>query len=93
MLRTLLTGCGALLVLIGAGLLTLRHDPAGLGPLVFGLLLLLSLVLERRYKPAQTSGEGRPTGERFVDPTTGELMEVWYDPATGERSYVRVEKR
>jgi hypothetical protein len=30
----------------------------------------------------------RPTDERFVDPTTGVLMQVWVDPATGERRYV-----
>jgi hypothetical protein len=26
--------------------------------------------------------------ERFVDPTTGVPMQVWVDPATGERRYV-----
>jgi hypothetical protein len=30
------------------------------------------------------------TGERFVDPTSGRLMEVRYDPRTGERDYVEV---
>lgn len=30
----------------------------------------------------------RPTEERFVDPTTNVLMQVWVDPATGERRYV-----
>ena len=30
----------------------------------------------------------RRTPERFVDPTTGVRMEVWVDPATGERRYV-----
>ena len=30
----------------------------------------------------------RPTGERFVDPTTLVPMQVWIDPATGERLYV-----
>ena len=30
----------------------------------------------------------RPTEERFVDPTTGIPMQVWTDPATGERRYV-----
>jgi hypothetical protein len=27
------------------------------------------------------------TGERFQDPTTGELIEVWEDPRTGAREY------
>jgi hypothetical protein len=26
--------------------------------------------------------------ERFLDPSTGVLMRVWFDPATGERRYV-----
>jgi hypothetical protein len=30
----------------------------------------------------------RPTGERFVDPSTGVAMRVWLDPGTGERRYV-----
>jgi hypothetical protein len=29
------------------------------------------------------------TGERFVDPKSGELLEVWQQPRTGERAYVR----
>ncbi len=29
------------------------------------------------------------TGERFVDPGSGELLEVWSQPRTGERAYVR----
>ena len=30
----------------------------------------------------------RPTDERFVDPTTNVPMQVWIDPASGERRYV-----
>jgi hypothetical protein len=29
------------------------------------------------------------TDERFVDPSTGEPLEVWFHPASGERAYVR----
>ena len=60
--------------------------------LVNGSALTLGLVFERwRYKPVQTpsSAKGSPTGERFIDPETGVLMEVYYDAATGERTYVR----
>jgi hypothetical protein len=31
----------------------------------------------------------RFTGERFLDPPSGETVEVWYRPRTGERAYVR----
>jgi hypothetical protein len=30
----------------------------------------------------------RPTEERFLDPTTEVPLQVWVDPATGERRYV-----
>jgi hypothetical protein len=30
----------------------------------------------------------RPTQERFVDPTSEVEMQVWVDPATGDRRYV-----
>ena len=29
------------------------------------------------------------TAERFRDPKSGEMLEVWYCPRTGERAYVR----
>jgi len=29
------------------------------------------------------------TGERFIDPTSGETLEVWLRPQSGERAYVR----
>ena len=52
-------------------------------------VLLLALLFERRgYHPrAPDTASLRPTGERFVDPTTGEMVEVWEDPATGAREY------
>ncbi|MDE2148765.1 MAG: hypothetical protein KGJ55_02785 [Gammaproteobacteria bacterium] len=60
---------------------------------VNGLVLTLGVAWERwRYKSTlsrRPPGNWRPTGERFVDPETGRLTEVYYDPATGERSYVQ----
>jgi hypothetical protein len=43
------------------------------------------------YKPLQSKKPGAgwvKTGERFVDPDTGETVDVFYDPASGERQYV-----
>ena len=34
-----------------------------------------------------------PTGERFQDPTSGELIEVWEDPVRGEREYRPVKRQ
>lgn len=32
------------------------------------------------------------TEERFVDPSSGETLEVWFHPGTGERAYVRARR-
>jgi hypothetical protein len=33
-----------------------------------------------------------PTQERFVDPSSGETLEVWFDPQSGERTYVHAQR-
>jgi uncharacterized protein YbjQ (UPF0145 family) len=85
---------GFALLLLACGLVLLVVQPgAAFPPLAFGAILTLGTVFERwRYKPAETrqSARGQPTGERFVDPESGDLMEVYYEASTGERSYVRV---
>ena len=92
MLRTLVL-LSALLIL-GSGALLLWVRPAdALAALVFGGLLTFGTLFERwRYKWLHTAeaAKGVPTGERFVDPVSRELVEVYYDAATGERSYVKV---
>jgi hypothetical protein len=55
-----------------------------------GIILVSAVLLERkRYRTRgdRTQGDFQPTGERFVDPTTQRLMEVFYNSATGERDY------
>ena len=59
-----------------------------------GSILLLSLLFERWcYRPQinRHRGNWQRTGERFVDPGTGRLTEVLYNPETGERDYVAVD--
>jgi hypothetical protein len=49
--------------------------------------------MERKRYRAQVNrvqGYWQPTGERFVDPATERLMEVFYNKATGERDYREV---
>jgi hypothetical protein len=67
-------GCHATSVVVG-------------GPVIF-----VSLLVERwRYNAAHRAQSGdAPTGERFIDPESGDLMEVVYNKRTGERRYVRV---
>ncbi len=43
----------------------------------------------RRHAQTATPGTGwLPTAERFRDPTTGNIMRVWIDPADQSRHYV-----
>ncbi len=42
-----------------------------------------------RYRGSRKSADAtsQPTSEVFIDPTTGQRMRVWYNPATGRREY------
>ena len=51
------------------------------------LLIVGYVVYDRRYHGRPASGL-RPTNEVFRDPSTGKLMRVHENPATGEREYV-----
>jgi hypothetical protein len=55
-----------------------------------GLLIVGGILFERRgYRSRvdRTRGKWQPTGERFMDPTTGRLVEVYFNQQTGERDY------
>ena len=81
---TVLTAIGVVLVLKG---ITVPGIQAG----GIGILLILGTLFERwRYTRNDDSGarHWEATGERFTDPTTGKIVEVMYDPTTGERRYV-----
>lgn len=94
MLMLALYVVGALLLLIAAVAWVIG------GPLVLvlpqliigGAFLIGALAIERwRYKPiaaARPNPRWTDTGERFVDPETGALTAVYFDPATGERHYL-----
>ena len=89
--RVLVLILGALL-LAGGTILTVATGGGGIGMMVFGALVIASLGLERRYgrpgAPTQVPlHHFEPTKERFVDHETGQLLEVWIDPLTGERRY------
>jgi len=44
-------------------------------------------IVMMRVDSSETGQALMPTGERFRDPTSGELIEVWEDPVRGEREY------
>ncbi len=89
MLRALVWILGAGLVLFG---LKLRLDGnlQATGMIVPGLVILAAMAFERwRYQPRMKAGEAgwQRTDERFVDPETDRLVEVEFNPKTGERRY------
>lgn len=86
------------LLLVGAGIAAITGLFVMLLPqLLFGgLLLVVGLAIERwRYKPLLRGGPDprwKDTGERFVDPGSGQLTAVYFDPRNGERHYLVVDE-
>jgi hypothetical protein len=93
-LRRWLIGLGVLYLAVGAYLLSIHVALVlAIYLVVGGAVLAGSIVLERKgYQPRVDHARGRwqRTGERFVDPSSGRLVEVRYNPDTGERDYVDV---
>ncbi len=93
-MRTWIVVAGFVLVLAAAAAVLLGAAWVSLvAPAVFGVLLVVGTLAERRfYKPL---GEGAPgqgwrlTDERFVDPESGVLVCVYHHEGSGERRYVR----
>ena len=58
----------------------------------WGAILAGGVLIERwRYRPLTADPPGpdwQATPERFVDPESGRLVTVFFNPATGERRYV-----
>ena len=82
---------GAMLSSAGV-LLTFFAGGGGIGLMIAGALILVSLALEARYgRPGAPTdvpySAWKRTGERFLDEETGRVLEVWIDPLTGERRY------
>lgn len=88
-LRGALLGLGALAFVLGVIVLLSGAASPGIYLVVIGLVLAGGVLVERsRYRPRASRPHAlRPTGERFVDPASGVLTDVWEDPETGEREY------
>ena len=93
MLRIWLIAIVAVLLVLAVGVSVL-WGPALIGPIIILSVVLIGLVFENfRYRSLAQSAPGgnfSATGERFVDPESGKLIEVHSDPATGARRYVAV---
>ena len=79
------------LALAGGTVLTVMTG-GGIGLMILGAVIIASLGLESRYGRPGAPTDVPPhawelTKEKFVDDETGQLLEVWIDPLTGERRY------
>lgn len=78
-------------VLIVAAILESVTGWGGAWPIAceVGIVLALIVFERSRYQPKvdRLSGVWKQTGERFQDPTSGETVEVYENPQTGERDY------
>jgi hypothetical protein len=92
MLRKLVLASALLLTAAGLCLLCLRVWSPGLQLLVVGGLIFVGTAFESwRYRKGSGPQGARwqQTDEKFADPISGEVMDVQYDPVSGERRYVR----
>src|SRR5205823_13462381 len=96
MLRYAVIGLGVLYLLVALVLVLLDVNIPGLiiYLVVIGLLIAGGVIFERsRYRPRvrRDAGYWQDTGERSVDPATGRVTRVMYNPVTGERDYVELD--
>jgi hypothetical protein len=90
--RIALGAFGLLAALGGIVAVSVGEPVAGAWALVTGGVLIVAALFEvTSYRPnegtTRTNDRFEPTGEVFVDPTTGERIRVWLDPDTGYRRY------
>lgn len=91
-LRNGVIGISAAVFAIALIEIALGHATAWVALAVYSGFVLIALLVERpRYHRSvdRANGSWRFTGERFTDSTSGELIEVFERPKTGERDYRR----
>ena len=97
MLRTVVIAAAAVLIFIGLALIACGIHASGWRTLSVGLILLIGTLFERwRYRRLEEpapGGDWQRTEEQFIDPSSGDPVQVMFDPRTGERRYVAGEAR
>ena len=90
-LRTVVIAAAAILTCVGIGLIACGAHAPGWRVLAIGVIVLIGTLFERwRYRRIEERPDGhwQQTAEQFIDPSSGEPVEVMFDPGTGERRYV-----
>ena len=88
--RLLLGALGLSLLALAALLLVESLPISAAWVALSGAILLVAAVYEHgRYQAAVAADRSgfQRTEEVFTDPTSGQRMRVWFDPATGQRDY------
>ena len=96
MLRTVVIAVASILTCVGIGLIACGVHAPGWQVLAIGVIVLIGTLFERwRYRHIEEppNGHWQRTDERFIDPSTGNPVEVMFDPRTGERRYVAGKSR
>lgn len=96
MLRIVVIAVAAILTCVGIGLIACGVHTPGWQAFALGAIVLIGTLFERwRYRRIEepSNGQWQRTEEQFIDPSTGEPVEVMFDPRTGERRYVAGESR
>jgi hypothetical protein len=96
MLRTFVIAAATILACVGIALIACGVRAPGWQALAVGVIVLIGTLFERwRYRRIEQPPNGRwqRTDEQFFDPSTGDPVEVMYDPRTGERRYVAGKSR
>jgi hypothetical protein len=92
LLRRVVLAIGLLLALAGVLLLLWRVWSPGVQLLILGALIFSGTAFENwRYRKdaGPPAARWQATDEKFADPISGEVMDVQFDPVSGERRYVR----
>jgi len=89
--RTFILAVGVAAI-AGGVILSMATGGGGIGLIIFGVVLFAGVLLESRYGRPGAPTNVPPhawelTNEKFIDDETGQLIEVWIDPLTGERRY------
>jgi hypothetical protein len=92
MLRTLVIGIGLVMLMVALYCFGDGETRSAIWLAGNGAVLAFSVIFERwRYSQgirALAHQQFVPTGEQFLDPETDALIEVHFNPLTGERHYV-----